>query len=414
MPKAVHHVVTRPGKHLGDAEIDIPVAEDLVTEPGTPTREIDVSFYSRQEPLEAHFVRNSADREWLWSQYTEAFAEWRVAHEKKDQPLIDAAAVSGDIEPTGEPDPAIDMTDAIYQKARELGFMECGFTKYDRRYTYASKKRWVKFPNAICLAYEQEYERTQTLPSEESEHAHFGTYLTEGRVALELADHIRTLGYHAQVHSHSDSSAPYIPMFVAAGLGQLGANGQLLMPHVGSRGRLMIITTEAPVRYDEPIDYGFTSFCDQCQVCVDRCPSNAISRDKIWWRGVLKNKVTYNRCRAVMGRFDGCSICMKVCPAQKYGMQPVMDHYVETGEVLGKGTDALEGFDMKGHGHFGPGKKPHFRPEFFDIPRGKLEDWIYEQLKATMADGQEPTEEQLATFTAEVQAALDAKREATG
>ena len=103
--KKVHHVVRRPGNRLGDPDIEIPVAEDLVTEPGAPVREGDVSFYSREYPLEAHFVENSADREWLWSQYTESFAQWRIEHEKVDTPLVEAAAVSGDIPPHGEPDP---------------------------------------------------------------------------------------------------------------------------------------------------------------------------------------------------------------------------------------------------------------------------------------------------------------------
>ena len=59
----------------------------------------------------------------------------------------------------------------------------------------------MKFQHAICLAYEQEYHGTQKIPSEEAEHTHFGTYTTEGAVSLELADYIRTLGYHAQVQS---------------------------------------------------------------------------------------------------------------------------------------------------------------------------------------------------------------------
>ena len=159
--KKVHHVVRRPGNRLGDPDIEIPVAEDLLTEPGAPVREGDVSFYSREDPLEAHFVENSADREWLWSQYTESFTQWRIDHEKRDTPLVEAAAVSGDIPPDGEPDPDIDPTEPIRRKARELGFSEVGFTRYDRRYTYASKKKWVKFQNAICLAYEQEYHGTQ-------------------------------------------------------------------------------------------------------------------------------------------------------------------------------------------------------------------------------------------------------------
>jgi len=52
-----------------DPDIEIPVAEDLITVPGSPVREGDISVYNREYPLEAHFVENSADREWLWSQY---------------------------------------------------------------------------------------------------------------------------------------------------------------------------------------------------------------------------------------------------------------------------------------------------------------------------------------------------------
>ena len=47
MAKKVGHYITRPGRNLGDPEITIPVAEDLETVPGIPTRERDVSFFSR-------------------------------------------------------------------------------------------------------------------------------------------------------------------------------------------------------------------------------------------------------------------------------------------------------------------------------------------------------------------------------
>ena len=53
--KKVHHVVKRPGRKPGDSDVDIPVAEDLVTEPGIPKMEKDVSF------LQSH--RSSRDSE---------------------------------------------------------------------------------------------------------------------------------------------------------------------------------------------------------------------------------------------------------------------------------------------------------------------------------------------------------------
>ena len=48
-----------------------------------------------------------------------------------------------------------------------------------------------------------------------------------------------------------------------------------------------------------------------------------------------------------MARYLGCGICMKVCPIQKYGMKNVMEHYAETGQVLGKGTHDLEGYSSR-------------------------------------------------------------------
>jgi epoxyqueuosine reductase len=155
---------------------------------------------------------------------------------------------------------------------------------------------------------------------------------------------------------------------------------------------LQIITTDAPVTYDTPVDYGFHALCQTCQVCVDRCPGRALGREKIWWRGVEKNKLTYKRCRPVMVRYEGCAICMKVCPINRYGAKAVMEHYLETGQVLGKGTHALEGYTLHpestgqyAQGYFGSGELPVFNVEFFDIPRGTREQAALDGLLKVLA-----------------------------
>lgn len=406
MQKSVHHVVTRPGRKHGDADVQIPVAEDLTTVPGIRMRDSDLSFYSRVYPIEGQNIEKAADRRWVWTVYNEETANYRRYHDEVSEPLIHAAAVSGDLEPTATPAPGKNVTEDIRLKARELGFGEVGFTKYDRRHTYISKRRWAKFEHAICLALEQDYVQTQSLPSMDAEFAHFGTYEIEGAIALDLADYIRSLGYHAQVHSPNDNSAVYIPMFVAAGLGQLGANGQLLSPHFGSRARLAIITTDAPINYDQPIDYGIHQFCQVCQVCVNRCPGRAIVNEKVWWRGVEKNKLIYERCRPVMARYDGCAVCMKTCPIQRFGMKDVMEHYVATGEVLGKGTHLLEGYTFLERGYYGPGELPQFGRSFFEIPHGRNEDWLFEQFKEKLAKEGVPSQEELVSFAQEVKELL--------
>ena len=179
--KKIHHIVTRPGNNQHDKDVQIKVAEDIASSPGIPTIESDVSFYSREHPQEAHFIENSADRNWLWSQYTDTFTEFRKQFEKQEEPLLKDANDSGDRQPVMKPKSNKDYTEILRTKARELGFNEVGFTKYDKRYTFISRKKWVKYPNAISLGLEQDYEATQTLPSETSEHAHFGTYLVPQR-----------------------------------------------------------------------------------------------------------------------------------------------------------------------------------------------------------------------------------------
>ena len=406
MSKQVSHSVKRPGRVMGDPDVEIPVAEDLATVPGIPLRQVDVSFYSRIDPLESQNVEKGADRDWVWTVYEDDVAEYIKGHDERMKPFLETALVSGDVEPAGATADGGDLTDDIRHAARELGFGEVGFTRFDRRYVYESKRRWVKYPHAICLALEQDYDQTQSLPSLEAEYAHYGTYEIESEKADTLAETIRSRGYHAQIHSPRDPSAAVIPMFVAAGLGQLGANGQLLSPHFGSRARLMMITTDAPVTYDEPVDYGIHGFCQKCQVCVNRCPGRALVRERVWWRGAEKNKLIYDRCRPVMAKYEGCAVCMKVCPIQKFGMPAVMSHYVETGEVLGKGTDELEGYTLHDKGYFGPGKLPHFDRSFFEFPHGRRENWLFEEFKKRLANEETPTTDDLHQFADGVKTAM--------
>ncbi|MCH7740077.1 MAG: hypothetical protein IIC93_08025, partial [Chloroflexi bacterium] len=103
----------------------------------------------------------------------------------------------------------------------------------------------------------------------------------------------------------------------------------------------------------------------------------------------------------------GCGICMKVCPIQRFGMKPVMEHYVETGEILGKGTDNLEGYEIRGKGYFGPGKLPSFDRELFDIPHGGKDDWLLHQFKEKLEAEGEPTPEDAMEFATSLKNIVD-------
>ena len=376
--RRVGHYVTRPGKERGDDDITFPVAKDLQKPPSSLQRDIEVSFYAREYPLESFALEQSASAEWadaVRRDFSPETADLYDEFQDGMKPVLEWIRSSGDLEPTAEPSGA-DVTESIRDKARELGYGEVGFTRFDRRYLYQIRRQGVRadLPHAICLALEQDRAATQTMPSLEAEKAQGEAYKRQAELAMKLVDHIRALGYRAQVSGPTWHFGPMIPMFVEAGLGQLGVNGQLLSPHFGSRARLQIIITNARLLYDRPVDYGIPKFCEICQVCFMRCPGRALQGQRVWFRGVDKAKLIYKRCRPVMARYSGCGVCMKVCPIQKYGMKPVMEHYVETGDVLGKGTENLEGYELPDKGYFAVGKLPRFSTEFFAMPMGRAED----------------------------------------
>ncbi len=404
----IGHEVVRPGSKWGEVDVTIPVPEELETVPGIPLNNREVDWYAREYPLESINYTERASRDWsnaMRDLHVE-MREIRKEHDKLNRGLILAGRATAEMEPASAPS-GDDVTQQIKDKARELGYLEVGIAPYDHRYEFQSKKNFTFLPHAICLAYEQDFEPTQTIPSVDAEIVHSSTYRTQAAAGLELGNFIRSLGYKAHVIHSSDATGPVIPMFVEAGLGQLGACGYLLTPHQGNRCRLMMVTTDANVAYDKPVDYGIHAFCQVCQVCVNRCPGRALMRDKIWWRGLEKNKLYFKRCRPVMARYLGCGVCMKVCPIQKYGLKNVMEHYADTGQVLGKGTHDLEGYTLEGKGYFGPGEMPVFDRDFFDMPTGTIEDHAFEEFKSkARSTGGEVTEEMLEALKGEMVKAL--------
>jgi ferredoxin len=213
---------------------------------------------------------------------------------------------------------------------------------------------------------EQSWKRTQQIPGHYAERGALAAYAELLQRSSRLAERLKELGYNAQAHD-LQGRAQVIPFAVEAGLGQLGLNGQLLTPHAGSRCRISLIDTDAPLDFDAPVDYGIEGVCDNCRVCVRRCPPGAITAKREFHRGVLKAKIDTARCFPVIAQTDACAVCMKVCPVQRYGLNAVVGHWQETGEILGKGTDELEGYYWPpDHTFYPAGKRPKLSKEFLN------------------------------------------------
>ena len=391
--RIIGHHVARPGRNPGEGPLSFPIAKDIQGPAGIPKRDNEISYYNREAPLESVAVAESASAQWagvIRRDFSPETADLYEDFQEEMTPVVEWIKATRDMEPTAKPT-GDDVTGLIRSKALELGYGEVGFAPFDPRYVYRSRRADLnpRLPTAICLALEQDFDATQTIPSIEAERAQGEAYRRQAEFTKTLVGLILSLGYRVQVSGPTWHLGPMIPMFVEAGLGQLGVNGQLLSPHFGSRARLQMILTDAKVTHDKPVDYGIHKYCALCQVCVTRCPGRALEGQKLWYRGVEKNKLNFARCRPVMTRYSGCGVCMKVCPIQKYGMKPVMEHYIETGEVLGKGTENLEGYTLPDKGYFKPGKLPRFDAQFFDMPRGRTEDNLFDELKRKLNDVQQ-------------------------
>jgi epoxyqueuosine reductase QueG len=261
-----------------------------------------------------------------------------------------------------------ELTRQVKEYAATIGMSAVGVARYDPKYTYVQYHGQEVGDRVIVCILEQNWKMTQNIPSAVAEQVSISTYAEVIDQSAMLAEFICSKGYRARaqgMHPHGIA----IHYGVAAGLGQLGLNGQLLTPDAGSRCRIVLVDTDAPLVFDEPVDYGVPAICDACKACVRRCPSGAIPSNRKMYRGVLKAKINTARCHPVVAQAEGCAVCMRVCPVQRYGLGPVLDEFERSGKVLGIETDDLEGYDWPLDGkHYGPGERPLLQPEFFNPP----------------------------------------------
>lgn len=119
-------------------------------------------------------------------------------------------------------------------------------------------------------------------------------------------------------------SAPVLERYwaVAAGIGYIGRNRQLIIPGKGSKFFLGELMIDIELCYDTPLQ---REFCGNCSKCIDNCPGKALS-DKgldanrclsyltIEHRGELPENIgeTMGNC------FYGCDRCQTVCPHNRF------------------------------------------------------------------------------------------------
>ncbi len=183
----------------------------------------------------------------------------------------------------------------------------------------------VDEPNVILLGIAHDYEELrQVTDNRESGRGitEVGRQYARGtRTSYALANWIRRQGYMARPFpGPRASSLLLIPAAIDAGLGELGKHGSLINRTYGSNLRLAGVTTDMPLSFDRPDDFGSDGFCTNCRVCTDACPPGAISEQKQWVRGVERWYVDFDKCIPFFADNAGCAICIAVCPWARPGV----------------------------------------------------------------------------------------------
>lgn len=254
---------------------------------------------------------------------------------------------------------SISLKDKIKAEASRLGFFVCGFARAEpvseamRRHYLG----WLADGRNADMAYlgnnlDKRFDPRLLMPGVKTIVVVAQNYFPARRLPEgepQIADYALGLDYHdivkqklrqlaatvgiADYRAFVDT-APVLERYwaVRAGLGWIGKNQQLIIPHAGSEFFLgeLSVTVELPP--DEPLP----NRCGTCHRCVDACPTHALSLPATCVEGYgditrfdarlcLSYQTIENRgeltvdAKAAMGdTFYGCDRCQRACPWNRF------------------------------------------------------------------------------------------------
>jgi reductive dehalogenase len=233
-------------------------------------------------------------------------------------------------------EPTIDPYDISPEKAtmiaknlaKHLGVKVIGVCKVDPLCVYTNQRtNWEKTwtvdgveqdypPYALVMATEMGHTHVHAGPHTPTAAETGNQYANGSYISTVVAKWFSSMGYTgiAEHTGHYDVVLP--PLAVQAGMGEIGRNGYLITPTLGSRVRLSAVLTDMPLIVDKPIDIAAEEFCENCMKCAHTCPSDSIpTTEKTEYKGTRRWKVEAETCSAYWNKVGtDCAICMAICP----------------------------------------------------------------------------------------------------
>ena len=258
----------------------------------------------------------------------------------------------------------------IKAESKRLGFFTCGIAKATRvsqeeethlRYwlaegmnadmewmhTYLAKRldpRLLMDGLKSIVSVAMSYAPQKTLPSDEPQIAAYALGLDYHDVvkqklhqlaaAIYGEENVKTANYRVFV-----DSGPVLERYWAeqAGLGWVGKNRQLIIPHAGSMFFLGELFLDFETEYDHPIP----NRCGKCTKCIDHCPTHALSTSRkfdaqlcLSYQTIENRQELSQEAKKHMGNvIYGCDRCQQICPWNRFA-EPNHTPEFQPGEEL--------------------------------------------------------------------------------
>jgi len=234
-------------------------------------------------------------------------------------------AVDGKVNPSRTETDSEKISSFLKTWGKKLGALDIGFCELKDYHLYSHKGRGDEYGNeihnthshAIAFTVEMNEEMVQAAPQASIVMESAQQYLDSGRIAIQIAEFLRHLGYSAR--AHIDGNYQVVCPLVArdAGLGEIGRMGLLITPKQGPRVRLGVVTTEFPLKTKDRKKLNYMlDFCLNCKKCADVCPSKSISSDAPKMiDGVKRWQINSESCFTYWCKAGtDCGRCMATCP----------------------------------------------------------------------------------------------------
>ena len=240
-------------------------------------------------------------------------------------------------------------SEQIKAEAKALGFFACGIAKAESvSASHADMfRRWLDTCGYADMDYmarniDKRLNPLLLMPDVKSIVSVALNYAPGERIPegeLQFAAYALGLDYHGIVKSrlHTLASrlglttyrafcdtAPVLERYWAAqsGIGWIGHNHQLIIPHAGSMFFLGELFIDIELDYDSPV----TPHCGTCHACLDACPTGAISTQRPFCSSRCLSYLTIeNRgdipsdIASKMGdTVYGCDRCLNACPWNRF------------------------------------------------------------------------------------------------